>query len=711
MIKFLRDLFSPSPEQPAPAPVQPRDTVNPVSASMTLNVSPRLSRLFVMGIAAGLCGISYLLWQPQLRTLEARLGNLGWTLNSDSQPESRFSIIAIDEKSLAQVGPWPWPRETLAKLSTKLRDAGVSLQMYDIVFPEAKPGDQALIDALTSTPSVIAQVPDLLGTQPLQAGVMSDNLVGMRCQKPLPSSSNYLANHAAFNGISKGHITPILSPDGAIYQVPPLICVEGQVYPNLAISALLKGLGLNAAQAEVVAGQHWLAPVWQLRFADYPELNIPLDAQGNLRISYRRSPESYQVIPAVDVLNDQVDLSLLDNTWVQVGATAFGLGDVVPTPYSAATPGIELQARLLSSVLDNAIPVTPRSAPYLLWALALVFSAGLLWLASATQRFAIIARPSAVVLLPLAALALHIQLLQMNIWLGWLAPALYALLASSLLAILEHHRTRIERQRIYNNLNSYLPENVVQDIAFTLPSGAIEAERKNLTLFCADLRNFSAFQQALPADQAATLLHFFFVQACDIIEQYGGSVHEFKGDAVIATWPEKGAPAALAAAKALQQGTAQFLPSFSSSHASSNSSSSGELSHTQSAYELAPLALGIGIESGCTLVGSIGPAHRRTHTLLGETVTLALRIQEMTDDLAQPILLGAEAAKQLNDDKIESQGEYLLDGLLKPHTLYAPIDDEDPEQHSGDDAPRGSEDNMQQHEQKASFTLLQGGLS
>ena len=60
---------------------------------------------------------------------------------------------------------------------------------------------------------------------------------------------------------------------------------------------------------------------------------------------------------------------------------------------------------------------------------------------------------------------------------------------------------------------------------------------------------------------------------------------------------------------------------------------------------LEPLAVGIGIEQGPALVGSIGPAHRRAHTLCGETVTVTLRIQEMTAELAAPILIGEVAAR------------------------------------------------------------------
>ena len=86
---------------------------------------------------------------------------------------------------------------------------------------------------------------------------------------------------------------------------------------------------------------------------------------------------------------------------------------------------------------------------------------------------------------------------------------------------------------------------------------------------------------------------------------------------------------------------------------------------------LEPLALGIGIEQGPALIGSIGPAHRRSHTLLGDTVAITLRIQEMTADIAQPILIGECAARQLSDQGLESQGSYLLAGLKNPHVLFA----------------------------------------
>ena len=265
-------------------------------------------------------------------------------------------------------------------------------------------------------------------------------------------------------------------------------------------------------------------------------------------------------------------------------------------------------------------------------------------------------QPIAGLLLPIAALGLHVELLgSSHLWLGWLSPALFSLIAASALMLLEQARVRSERSRVFGNLNAYLPSDVAREIAYSLPSSSVNARRCEATLLSADLRNFSAFSEARPPEESAALLHFFFVKAQEIIEQHGGRIHEFKGDGLLAIWDGQNETAAAQALRAAQQMQASIeLPQ-----------------HPPLGLE--PLALGIGIEQGPVLIGSIGPAQRRTHTLLGDTVTITLRIQEMTAELAQPILVGEVAARSLPDQALESQGSYLLSGLRTPHVLFSPF--------------------------------------
>jgi CHASE2 domain-containing sensor protein/class 3 adenylate cyclase len=612
----------------------------------------------------------------QLASLEERLGTVGWTLAPQTDTESRVVIVAIDEQSIDEVGPWPWTRETMAELTRAIDAAGAQLQIHDIVYAEAKDGDAQLVAALAnSRGAVISQVPILdvnqapgLAPETIRAGQMMGSLAGIQCAEGagLMSTASFLAPHAGFNGIAKGHIAPVVNGDGSISKQPAVVCVDGQAYPALALSALLEatGAGIDGVNsAKIIANSSPMGAAQTLTLDSYPGLEVPLDAEGNLRISYRRAPESYLVISAADILFGRAGTELLDKAWVLVGATAFGLGDVVPTPYSGATPGVELQARILGSLLDVAVPYAPNSAALIQLLIAGLFALALLLMASReTGRLTTLLLPSAAFALPLFSLLVHAQLLNSaDLWLGWMPSAIYAVIASTLLFVLEQARTRSQRDRVFNNLASYLPSNVAEEIAYSLPTSNVVAERKDFTLLSADLRNFSSFSEARSPEESAAVLHFFFQKAAEIIEAHGGKVHEYKGDSLLALWDTQSVDAALNAFNAAQKMVAEI------DHISLSANTP---------YGLEPLALGVGIEQGAALIGSIGPKHRRTHTLLGDTVTIALRIQEMTAELAQPILLGERAARQLDAGLLQSQGSYLLQGLTIPHVLFAPQPDE-----------------------------------
>lgn len=608
-----------------------------------------VTALLVLLLRAGLGSTMY--------SLEEQVGGLGWRLAADGEAEQRFSIVAIDEQSLQQVGPWPWPRETWARLSDKLAAAGVQMQLYDVAFPDAQIADAEFAAALSRNNGVLPQVPDLQNSQALvRSGNLGFAVSGASCDAAV-EAQNFIGNAPAFTGVPKGHIATWVDSDGAVRKVPAYICVDGAAYPAMGISALLQATMATQWEVAMAPGAGVLGAPQQLTLPAYPGLAIPLDADGNLRVSFRKAPETFQAFSAADILNDRIDPALLENTWVLVGYTAFGLVDIVPTPYNGAAHGVELQARILGSILDNNVPYTPRAAGALHALLTLAFASLLWFFASARDRMASYGLAAAGVVLPLLAVALHVQVLtQANLWLGWLNPALFAFTAAGLLLLHELARVRLERSRVFGNLSSYLPAEVAEEIAFALPDSSVNAHRKNVTLLSADLRNFSAYGESRPPEESAALLHFFFMKTTAIIEQHQGRVHEFKGDSLLAIWDgsdSAAAAAALQAAHEMQRTMIEVLPQ-----------------HPPAGLE--PLALGIGIEQGPVLIGSIGPAHRRSHTLLGETVTITLRIQEMTAELAHPILIGECAARQLAEHGLISQGSYLLSGLRNPHILYAP---------------------------------------
>lgn len=640
---------------------RPMKPTFPRPLALSLRINSRVARIVILWIALLVALAAMFLAARPLSQWEAQLSDKAWGLWPDTTPEERVVIVAIDEPSLSEIGAWPWSRETLAALATRLEAEGVALQLYDIVLPEARPGDEALANTLSTLPAVLAQVPQLAPASTLRSGHLGDPLPGVRCQAPITETTSFLGNHSAFSALPKGHITPRIDADGVMRHQAPLLCVNGRVYPSLALRGLLyaaypAGIESNALQLtpgrQLESGRLTSAP-WNLSL-NALGLNVPLNAQGDMRLSYRADPQVFNVVSASDVLNKRVPEGWLDNAWVLIGATAFGLGDYLPSPHAAMTPGVELQARLLTSLLDQRIPYTPRMAPLLQAAIMLASALFLLGVAASAGRVSDFGLPVAGMALPLVLLAAHYtMLLHFNLWIGWLLPALFAALASALLLLLEYGRTRLERLRLYANLSSYLPEKVAQEIAYHQPSGAIEATRQALVVLCADLRNFAPLQDALAPEEAAAVLHSFFVMATQIVEAEGGSVHEFKGDSLLATWPQEaqGAERAVTAGRRLVQESSALLP-------------------IQLPQGLSPLSVGVGVEQGSALVGSIGPAHRRHHSLLGQPVSLALRIQAMTAELGQPLLVGENAARMLTTP-LDDQGSYLLEGIRQPQRLYA----------------------------------------
>lgn len=653
------------------------NTALPSSVAFTLRINPHASRLLLLLLLLPLLLLLVWLALPQLRLLEERVSEARWTLAPTIQPETRFVVLTIDEAALEELGAWPWSRSTLAAVSEQLQQAGVALQMYDLILPEAKTGDDLLAAQLAQTNSVLGILPALNSNQNLQAGQLGKGVL-LNCQAPpLPKTQNYLGNAAAYTNQTLGHLAPNVSADGVIRSQPPVVCINGKAYPSLTLAALLAVTEPLATQQPTLSlekGTGLFAPAWWLKVANSP-IQLPLNAQGNLRLSYQQAPENFTTLSVADLMQGNYPAELLNNAWVLVGATAFGLADVVPTPHAALTAGVELQARLLSALLDNQQTYQPQGA-WLFSLIQVLFASGLLLLLAAQRQYNVIFLASAAVLLPLTHLLLHWVGLSHNLWLGWLLPALYSSMAAVALLLLEFARTRFERQRLYQNLSSYLPKNIADQIAFRKTSGVVEGSHQQLLVVYADLRNFTAWQEHLPAEETAALLHYFFMTANKTLTQQGGTLHEFRGDAILAAWPlannldvgEEPATShaitgsitssitnsitnALAAIESLQQQLQGLLD-------------------TPPHPDLEPLGLDFALDLGPVLMGSIGSAHRRSHLLLGQTITRVVGIQQMTGELGCRVLLSEAVAQALAPTAVQSQGSYLLEGFSRPIQLF-----------------------------------------
>ncbi len=620
-----------------------------------------LAALLMAGVSA--------IWAPQLQQWEERLASRTWALSNSNATERRVVVVDIDEKSTQALGAWPWPRERVATLLSGLDAYGVNLKVVDVLFEGAQDPaqDQKLAAALKAgAPTVISQ---LFALSP-QAQVKSGQLAGAMGTCPANANTNANAQQTsgtpafgfmgaeallAQNSAGVGHITPIIDADGNIRRVPAVVCYEGQAYPALAVAGLAAATGAQPVWRNTQAG---LFSAGSKQLLDVGGLQLPLDAQGQLRVSYQMPREGFASVSAVDVLQGKVPPNMLKGAWVLVGSTAFGGGDAVPTPQGGAVGGVEVHAQMMSAALDARTPFAPAWAP--LWPLATGLLALLVLVFSLRA-----AGPKAAVVMPLVAIATgavifgaHATLLLVwHQWLGWGQPAVFVALAAVLLTTAEMLRVRAERERLFDNLSSYLPEGAARRVAFEGPSAQVVAETREATVMLVDLRNFSAYCEERPPEDAAMVLHLFYTTLDRIVTAHGGVVEQMVGDGLTAVW-NGSSPCNQHAQKALQaaeviwkEGVAQ-LPKVAS-------------------RKTPPLDIGIGIETGPVMVGSFGPARRRVHTVMGEAVSVAARLEKLTSELGYPVLVGPVAKAQSGYTDVHKLGDFLLAGMRSPRTVYA----------------------------------------
>ncbi|PUE31989.1 CHASE2 domain-containing protein [Limnohabitans sp. Hippo4] len=615
------------------------------------------------------------LFAPQLQQWEERLASRTWALADSSATERRVVVVDIDEKSTQALGAWPWPRDRMAQLLNGLDAYGVNLKVVDVLFDgEQHPAQDAkLVDALLTqngkAPTVISQLFALSPDAQVKSGLLAGALhastnSNATCPSTAIQAFGFMGAAPAFaqNSQAVGHITPVVDPDGNIRRIPALVCFEGKAYPALALAGLSVATGaqpvLKAAPGLMQSGQ----------VLDIGGLQLPVDSQGHLRVSYQMPRAAFVSVSAVDVIQGKVPPQMLKGAWALVGSTAFGGGDAVPTPQGGAVGGVEVHAQILSAALDGRTPYAPTWAP--LWPLATGALALLVLIFSLKAS-----GPKAALVVPAVALAsgaiifgAHAALLLgAHQWLGWGQPALFVALAAALLTAAEMLRVRAERESLYQNLSSYLPEGAARRIAFQEPTAQVVAETREATVMLVDLRNFSAYCEERTPEDAATVLHIFYTTIEKIVTEHGGVVEQMVGDGLTAVWNgsspcEQHALQALKAAKVVwQEGVAQ-LPKVAS-------------------RKTPPLDVGIGIESGPVMVGSFGPARRRVHTVMGEAVSVASRLEKLTAELGYPVLVGpktlAQCANAPEAQNTQKLGDFLLSGMRAPRTVYAlnvPID-------------------------------------
>jgi serine phosphatase RsbU (regulator of sigma subunit)/CHASE2 domain-containing sensor protein len=280
--------------------------------------------------------------------------------------------VAIDDRSHAALGRWPWPRTRVADLVAKVAAHGARAIGIDVVFPEADPlspeqilrdvGDDALRARLASLPSndsvlaaALRDVPAVLmmvGTyepteEPLRAAPVlvtdenKDAASASAAKSRLPSYPAALSSLASLTRAAHGWgLVSAEDVQGVVRRLPLVADIHGTLVPGFGVELWRVAAGQRAIRLVTRAGEAVSVRVGGDTF--------PADAEGMARPWFSRHVPG-RFVSAVDVLNGSVDPRALRSTFVLIGVTGLALGDYVWTPIDKM-PGIEVHAQLLENM-------------------------------------------------------------------------------------------------------------------------------------------------------------------------------------------------------------------------------------------------------------------------------------------------------------------------------------------------------------------------
>jgi CHASE2 domain-containing sensor protein/tRNA A-37 threonylcarbamoyl transferase component Bud32 len=349
-------------------------------------------------------GVFYMNWADGL---ESKLYDFRASLRAKGKAGDKVVLVGIDDKSISEIGRYPWPRSYMAEMVDQLSEAGAEVIGLDIFFNNAElnPGlqkvrdlsakykaDAALIteknkNAKTPLTDVVASLDqaatELDNDEKLAASLAFSQKAVLpmfftegqgigKSGKKIPEDveKNFVANLKA-----EPEITPVIDftapfekfstsakaigtvnvtpgPDGVERAVPLVVNYEGRLFPSFPLQVLRAYYKLESNDFKYHADEKLLT---------LGNAKIPVDESGRMLVDYINR-ESFPRYYFSDVRNKKVPNEAFTGKIVLIGMMATGGGDQHITPVGNLVPGVEIHGNVIQGILNGSYIIRPAWA-------------------------------------------------------------------------------------------------------------------------------------------------------------------------------------------------------------------------------------------------------------------------------------------------------------------------------------------------------------
>ncbi len=342
--------------------------------------SQRAQRIFIV-CASMFIGLTVLLFDNMQFFVFERFRMLLYDsytgLISDNSNKNSVAIVNIDDRSLYELGQWPWPRYRIAKLLLELRKAEAAGVSLDIIFPEPDRTSpvvfkeayrnefgidihlEGLPDVLSDNDEILAGVlaggPFVLGN----FAFFEDEAETRNCiltpldfegdislMPELYRSGGFLCNIPKISTAVryKGFFNAVKDSDGTVRRGATLTLFDGRLYPSLAFATFL-----DMTKSDKIIIDKDFNGV----FLKAGGKKIRVDPQGNVLLKISRDNSHFDYFSAYDIISGNFDPSEIKGRQVIVGSDAVGLNDFHSVFGNSAYSGVKVHATLVNNILSD----------------------------------------------------------------------------------------------------------------------------------------------------------------------------------------------------------------------------------------------------------------------------------------------------------------------------------------------------------------------
>ncbi|OLD37266.1 MAG: hypothetical protein AUI57_11580 [Candidatus Rokubacteria bacterium 13_1_40CM_2_68_8] len=512
-------------------------------------------------------------------------------------PTAPIVIVTIDESTFQELSlQWPFPRALHGQLIDRIsRDRPLVIGL-DIIFDSdsmfGPKDDEALGAAVARAGNVVLGLAGAQDDQPLVS-------VGGKVHGAKREVSNMPLPVIRKGAAAVAPLTVVPDPDSHVRRVPVRVAVPD---PSQGYEWWL---GLDAQIHRQVSA------------AGLPAK--PLPSAEQVLINFRGGPRTFPRVPYYRVVRGEIPAGLFHAKIVLVGSTSEVQHDVFATAFARGgdMPGVEIHANALETFIrGDSIREVPKPLSAVLAVIAALVGSVLV-----VRLHALRALLVTLGLFVVGVLLAHAGFLLADVWMRGVAPA-FALVLGYGATVVENF---VHAQLYKRRLSPFFSPDVLRALMLARDEQSLGPRRRVATVLFSDIRGFTSISERLQPEQVEVMLGEYLTEMTQIVFKHRGSVDKYMGDGIMALYnaPFEDPEHALNAIRTGLEFQERALA----------------VSARWQEKLGVSIRIGVGINTGEMLIGTLGSRQRFEYTALGDNVNLGSRLESATKDYDASIII------------------------------------------------------------------------